>query len=102
MSLNTAGNGFKPGAIDTGSHRILSGKDLHWFFLDFTYENFKGGQALSLLILSIFSQLNSCVLKPPQISEYMKPILKKSAYKPKLVKLNLSNGIEQFSVILDS
>jgi hypothetical protein len=57
---------------------------------------------LSLLILSILSHLNSCVLKPPRLIDCMKQVLSEAAHNPKLVKLNLSNGIEQFSFLLDS
>ncbi len=82
--------GLKVGSMDANSHSILSRNDLHWLYFDFTNENYNGGQALSILILQILSHLNTCVLKPPRIIEYMKLILAESAYIPKLVKYNSS------------
>lgn len=73
------------GSMDTGSHRIISRSDIHWLLYELTNEEYKGGQALALLMLSIFEHLQSSVLMNPPINKYMNHILQDACYKPTLV-----------------
>jgi hypothetical protein len=66
---------FVVGPMDTGAHRIISRDDIHWFMYNLTDKECKGGQALALLMLSIFEHLQSTVLMNPPINKYLNHIL---------------------------
>jgi len=83
------------GSMETGSHKIISRNDIHWLMYELTNEEYKGGQALALLMLSIFEHLQSCVLMNPPINKYMNHILQSTSYKSSLVEAKKFQEIAQ-------
>lgn len=76
---------FSVGSIESNTHKISSRDDTFWLLFDLTNKEYKGGQALALLMLSIFEHLQSCVLMNPPINKYMDHILQSASYKPSLI-----------------
>jgi hypothetical protein len=86
------------GAIQLDPVRITEGKDIDWMHVSYHSQNDAGAQALVILMLALFGHLNSCVLMPPRIGDYLNTILHSAANQPLpltlggLVKLSKLSG----------
>jgi hypothetical protein len=73
------------GNIESNSHRIASRDDVYWVLYELTSQELRGGQALAILVLSIFEHLQNCVLMNPPIAKYMNHTLREAAHQTTLI-----------------
>jgi len=82
------GNVFEIGKFDFEPTRVVQRRDIEWVRVSFKQTTTdREGRVLAILMMTLSSHLNSCVLMPPSLSKYVGKLMKGAAFEAGFVAI---------------